>query len=95
MAFWTGLFSDENAAALRRAEPIVAKTAVFEEGLKALSSEALKAKTIEFKERLAKGETLDALAPEAFAVVRETSRRVLDQRHFDVQLIGGMILHNG
>jgi preprotein translocase subunit SecA len=95
MAFWKGLFGDENAAALRRAEPVVAKALVFEEGLKALSDEALKAKTAEFKARLSKGGTLDELAPEAFATVREASRRVLNQRHFDVQLIGGMILHNG
>ncbi len=95
MAFWKGLFGDENTAALRRAEPVVAKALVFEEGLKALSDEALKAKTAEFKDRLSKGATLDELAPEAFATVREASRRVLNQRHFDVQLIGGMILHNG
>lgn len=95
MAFWKALFGDENAAALRRAEPVVAKAAAFEEGLKALSSEALKAKTTEFKARLAKGESLDDIAPEAFAVVREVSRRTLNQRHFDVQLIGGMILHQG
>lgn len=95
MAFWKSLFGDENAAALTRAEPIVARTAAHEDATRALADEALKAKTIEFRERLAAGETLDQLAPEAFAVVREAARRTLNQRHFDVQLIGGMILHNG
>ncbi len=60
-----------------------------------LSDDALKAKTVEFRQRFAKGETLDALLPETFAVVREASRRVLKMRHFDVQLIGGMVLHEG
>jgi preprotein translocase subunit SecA len=95
MGFWKSLFGDENAAALKRAEPIVAKVNALEPAFQALTTEALKAKTIEFRDRLAKGETLDDLAPEAFAAVREASRRTLGQRHFDVQLIGGMILHNG
>lgn len=86
---------DENLAALRAAEPIVAATNALEEGMKALADEALKAKTGEFKKRLTEGATLDELAPEAFAAVREASRRTLGQRHFDVQLIGGMILHRG
>ena len=58
-----------------------------------LSDEQLRGKTAEFRERLANGETLDDLLPEAFAVVREAGRRVLNMRHFDVQLIGGMVLH--
>ncbi len=95
MAFWKRFIGDENAAALKAAEPIVAATNALEEGMKALSDEALKAKTAEFRARLEKGETLDSLAPEAFAAVREASRRTLGQRHFDVQLIGGMILHRG
>lgn len=95
MAFWRSLFGDENAAALKRAEPIVAKVNALEPEFKALSDEALRGKTDEFKKRLNDGELLDALAPEAFAAVREASRRTLGQRHFDVQLIGGMILHNG
>ena len=95
MAFWNKLTGDENAAALRRAQPIVPKVNALEEEFKALSDDALKAKTLEFKERLAKGATLEDLAPEAFAAVREASRRTLGQRHFDVQLIGGLILHNG
>lgn len=63
--------------------------------MQALSSANLAAKTGEFKLRLAKGETLDDILPEAFAVVRETSRRITGMRHFDVQLIGGVVLHRG
>ncbi len=95
MAIWNRIFNDENAAARKRAEPIVAKVNALEPAFIALSDDELKAKTAEFKERLAKGETLESLAPEAFAAVREASKRTLGQRHFDVQLIGGMILHNG
>ncbi|MSU73965.1 preprotein translocase subunit SecA [Candidatus Kaiserbacteria bacterium] len=95
MVFWKRLFGDENLAALRAAEPIVAATNAQEAAMKALSDEALKQKTVEFKKRLAGGATLDELAPEAFAAVREASRRTLGQRHFDVQLLGGMILHRG
>lgn len=87
------LFGDENSSALLRAESIVPQVNALEEGIKALSDEALKAKTAEFKSRLGRGTSLDELAPEAFAVVREASRRTIGQRHFDVQLIGGMILH--
>lgn len=93
MSFWKGLFGDEGTKALKRAEPIVAQVNALEDGMKALSDVALKAKTAEFKKRLQEGATLDELAPEAFAAVREASRRTLGQRHFDVQLIGGMILH--
>src|ERR1700739_4754624 len=95
MAFWNVLTGDDNRAAFRRAEPIVAKVNALEEEFKALSDEALKDKTAAFKKRLSGGETLDDLAPEAFAAVREASSRTLKQRHFDVQLIGGMVLHNG
>ena len=63
--------------------------------MKALSDADLQAKTAEFKQRLADGQTLDDILVEAFAVCREASRRVLGMRHFDVQLIGGMVLHNG
>ncbi|OGG50474.1 preprotein translocase subunit SecA [Candidatus Kaiserbacteria bacterium RIFCSPHIGHO2_01_FULL_54_36] len=103
MSFWRRLFGDENLAALRAAEPIVAAANGFEEAMKALSDEALRAKTEEFRKRLEEGiarglsesTMLAELAPEAFAAVREASRRTLGQRHFDVQLIGGMILHQG
>ena len=67
----------------------------FEPALEALNDEALQAKTIEFRTRLGQGETLDALLPEAFAVVREASKRVMKMRHYDVQMIGGMVLHEG
>ena len=89
------IFGDPNKKALKTYAPIVAKVNAFEPAISALSDEALKAKTPEFRARLAKGETIDAILPEAFAVVREASRRTLGQRHFDVQLIGGAILHNG
>jgi preprotein translocase subunit SecA len=95
MGFWNRLVGDENAAALKRAEPIVAKVNALEPQFIALSDTQLRDKTLEFKERLSRGALLDELAPEAFAAVREASRRTLGQRHFDVQLIGGMILHNG
>jgi preprotein translocase subunit SecA len=95
MAFWKTIFGDENAAALKRAEPIIAKVNALEAHFTSLSDEDLKAKTLEFKKRLEEGVSLDDLAPEAFAAVREASRRTLGQRHFDVQLLGGMILHNG
>ncbi len=95
MSFWKGIFGDTNVAALKKAQPIVALVSAREDEYKALSDEALKAKTAEFKSRISQGEDLDTLAPEAFAAVREASRRTLGQRHFDVQLIGGMILHQG
>jgi preprotein translocase subunit SecA len=95
MAFWNVITGDENRAAFRRAEPIVAKVNELEDTFRILSDDELKAKTVEFKERLEDGATLDDLAPEAFAAVREASSRTLGQRHFDVQLIGGMVLHNG
>ena len=75
--------------------PIIAKINSLESSLSSLSDDQLKAKTPEFKARLANGEKLDALLPEAFAVVRETSKRTLQMRHFDVQLMGGMVLNSG
>ncbi len=95
MGFFKRLLGDENSAALKRAMAVVAPTNSFEATIQALSDEALKAKTEEFKARLTAGESLEDIAAEAFAVVREASRRTLGQRHFDVQLIGGKILHNG
>src|SRR5207248_4878099 len=67
----------------------------LEASIQPLSDDELRAKTVEFRQRFAAGETLDDLLPEAFAVVRETGRRVLSMRHFDVQLIGGAVLHKG
>ncbi len=89
------IFGDPNTKALKAYNHIPAKVNALEPAISALKDEELKVKTQEFKDRLAKGETLDALLPEAFAVVREGAKRTLGQRHFDVQLIGGAILHNG
>jgi len=95
MAFWKRIFGDENLAALTRAEPIVQLVNGLEPAFRALSDEELKTLTASYMERVRAGEALDGLAPEAFAAVREASRRTLGQRHFDVQLIGGMVLHQG
>lgn len=89
------LLGDPNARKLKKYQPLVTDVNVLEEDIQALSDEQLTAKTAEFKQRLEKGETLDDLLPEAFAVVREAGRRVLGLRHFDVQLLGGAILHKG
>jgi preprotein translocase subunit SecA len=89
------LLGDPNARKLRKYQPDVVEINLLEEEIKALSDEALTGKTAEFRERIAKGESLDDLLPEAFAVVREAGRRVLGMRHFDVQLLGGIVLHNG
>ncbi|NLC77293.1 MAG: preprotein translocase subunit SecA [Clostridia bacterium] len=86
---------DDNTKEIKRLSKTVEKINALEGAMEQLSDEALKGKTQEFKERLSQGETLDDLLPEAFAVVREASRRVLNMRHFDVQLIGGMVLHQG
>jgi preprotein translocase subunit SecA len=89
------LFGTKSERALKLVYPIVEKINALEEGTAALSDEQLKARTTEFKERLAKGESLDSILPEAFATVREAARRVLKMRHYDVQLVGGVILHQG
>ena len=91
----TSIFGSRNERLLKQYRRVVAQINALEPGLEALSDEQLRAKTDEFRERHAKGETLDALLPEAFAVVREGSKRTLKMRHFDVQLLGGMTLHNG
>ncbi|AJF05968.1 preprotein translocase subunit SecA [Geoalkalibacter subterraneus] len=89
------LVGSKNERELKRLQAAVDRINSFEPQMKALSDAALQAKTPEFKERFQQGETLDDLLPEAFAVVREASRRVLGMRHFDVQLVGGMVLHSG
>ncbi len=91
----TKIIGTKNDRELKRIQPIVARINELEAGVKPLSDEALRGKTAEFRERLAKGESLDDLLPEAFAVVREAGWRVLRMRHFDVQLIGGIALHRG
>ena len=90
-----GLFKTYSEKEVKRVMPIVTKINELEESISKLTDIELKNKTNEFKERLSKGETLDNILPEAFAVVREASKRVLGMRHFDVQLIGGIILHQG
>ena len=89
------LLGDANARELRRLQPLVDAANALEPRLASLTDDALKAKTDEFKGRLAAGETLDDLLPDAFAVVREASRRTIGLRHFDVQLLGGGVLHRG
>ena len=89
------VFGSRNERLLKQYRQVANRINGMEDAMKALSDEQLAAKTTEFKERHAKGESLDALLPEAFAVCREASRRVLNMRHFDVQLIGGMVLHHG
>ncbi|MCC6136522.1 MAG: preprotein translocase subunit SecA [Candidatus Contendobacter sp.] len=89
------IFGSRNDRVIRPMRKIVERINALEPGIVALDDAALRAKTEEFKTRLAKGEKLDALLPEAFAVVREASKRTLEMRHFDVQLIGGMVLHEG
>ncbi|WP_028776649.1 preprotein translocase subunit SecA [Shimazuella kribbensis] len=86
---------DPNERQVKKYFQIADKIDGLEESIASLSNEELKAKTTEFKERLAKEETLDDILPEAFAVTREASKRVLGMRHFHVQLVGGMVLHNG
>src|SRR6187401_1619588 len=85
----------QNERDLKKLRPIVGQVGAFESSIEVLSDDQLRGKTAEFRTRIANGETLDDLLPEAFAVVREAGRRVLNMRHFDVQLIGGMVLHRG
>ncbi|MBD2519057.1 preprotein translocase subunit SecA [Nostoc sp. FACHB-973] len=89
------LLGDPNARKLKKYQPYVTEINLLEEDINTLSDEELKGKTAEFKQRLAKGEALDDILPEAYAVVREAGRRVLGLRHFDVQMLGGIILHVG
>ena len=91
----TKIFGSRNDRLLKQYRSVVARINALEPQFEKLTDDGLRAKTQEFKERIAKGETLDAVLPEAFAVVREGSKRVMKMRHFDVQLLGGMSLHNG
>ncbi len=95
MSFLEKLFGNHSAKEVKRIMPIVEKIEALEEEYKNLSNSALRGKTAELKARLAAGETLDDILPDAFATVREASDRVLGMRHFQVQLIGGIILHQG
>src|SRR5262252_305765 len=84
-----------NDREVRKIQPLVQKINELESQISSLDDQQLRSKTVEFKQRFESGESLDELLPEAFAVVRETGKRVLSMRHFDVQLIGGMVLHQG
>ena len=95
MAIFSNFFSRSHTKNVKSFEPIVVRINALEEATKALSDIELRAKTVEFKKRLDDGTTLNEILPEAFAVVREASHRTLGQRHFDVQLLGGMVLNSG
>ena len=91
----TKIFGDPNEKELKSLRPIVDQINALEDEMKALTDEELRARTADFKEELANGATLDDILPDAFAVVREAGRRAIGMRHFDVQLIGGIVLHQG
>jgi len=93
--FLTKIFGSQNERVLKKLNPLVDQINTLEAGLKSLDDDALRAKTGELKTRLANGSPLDDLLPEAFALVREASMRTLGMRHFDCQLVGGMVLHDG
>jgi preprotein translocase subunit SecA len=95
MGILTKIFGDANEKYLKKLQPIVDKINSLEPELKKLSDDKLKEKTSELTERLGKGEHIDDILPEAFALVRETAKRTLGQRHFDCQLVGGIVLHQG
>ena len=93
--FLTKIFGSRNDRLLKQYRKTVTRINAMEPDYEKLSDEQLRAKTQEFKDRVAKGESLDSILPEAFAVVREGSKRIMKMRHFDVQLLGGMALHFG
>ena len=95
MGFLTKIFGDYSTKEIKRIKPLCNKVLDLEEEYSKLTDEQLQAKTPEFKERLANGETLDDILPEAFAACREASWRVIGLKHFPVQIIGGIILHQG
>ena len=95
MAFLKSLFGSTEEKLLKSWNPLVERINSLEPSLEKLSPEELQGKTLQFKERLSKGESLDAILPEAFALVRESAKRTLGQRHFDVQLLGGIALYKG
>jgi len=95
MSFLDKILGDPNEKIIRTLDPIIVQINSFEEAISKLSDEGLKDKTAEFKERLTKGHALDDILPEAYAAVREASRRFLNKRHYDVQLVGGIVLHRG
>ncbi|MDP3793778.1 MAG: preprotein translocase subunit SecA, partial [Candidatus Uhrbacteria bacterium] len=94
-SFLNKFFGDPNAKEITKIKPLIDKINAFEPAIQGLSDEALKGKTIEFRSRLTQSSALDDLLPEAFAVAREAARRVIAQRHYDVQLVGGIAMHRG
>ncbi|MDU4019372.1 MAG: preprotein translocase subunit SecA, partial [Finegoldia magna] len=95
MGLFESIFGSANKKELKKIEPIIKKIESYDKSMQQLSDDELKHKTVEFKERLKNGETLDDILPEAFAVVREASYRVLGMKQYRVQLIGGVVLHQG
>jgi preprotein translocase subunit SecA len=95
MSFLTKIFGTRNDKILRQIQPLIVAINEKDAGMRALSDDGLRRKSAEFKERISRGESLDAILPEAYAVCREAGRRALGQRHYDVQLIGGIVLHQG
>ncbi|MCX7779248.1 MAG: preprotein translocase subunit SecA [Patescibacteria group bacterium] len=95
MSLLSKIFGDPNQRYLKKLQPILEKINSLEKELAKIPTEKIKEKTFEFKERLKKGETLDDLLPEAFALVREAAKRTIKMRHFDVQILGGIVLHRG
>ena len=95
MGFLDKLLGNTSESKLKKMRPVVAKINALEPRYQAMTDEELRGQTQLFKDRLAKGETLDDILPEAFAVVREAAVRTVGMRHFDVQLLGGMVLHQG
>ena len=95
MGLITKLFGTRSQRELKKIQPVVDSILALEEPYKALSDEQLRGKTAEFKQRYAQGETLDQLLPEAFAAIREAADRVIGLRPYPVQLIGGIVLHQG
>src|SRR3989338_2541048 len=95
MSIFSKIFGDENEKTIKAIQPLGAKINALEPEFEKLSAENLRAKTEGFKKRLSEKETLDDILPEAFAAVREAAKRTIGQRHFDVQLMGGIVLHQG
>src|SRR4051794_34208940 len=89
------LLGDSNQREVKRLAPLVARINAFEPEMERLNDEQLRDKTTEFRGRYLAGESLDSLLPEAFGAAREAAKRALGQRHYDVQLMGGMVLHHG
>ncbi|MBM3155545.1 MAG: preprotein translocase subunit SecA, partial [Chloroflexi bacterium] len=95
MLKWLASLTDSNEKEIKRLQPTINQINSLEPDFQKLSDAELRAKTGEFKSRLKDGETLDDLLPEAFAAVREAAKRTIGQRHYDVQLMGGIVLHQG